>query len=143
MRHGNKTARLGRPADQRKALVRGLVTEVLRHGKIKTTKVRNCRAGYRQEARQAGELAATASVLSSRADGRGAGHAAQFQATANKLLQQASKPCDSSRQHGAVGITVSEAISPARCSTHNTPSASQSRTQPPPPRQPSPSPAHF
>jgi large subunit ribosomal protein L17 len=42
MRHGNKTARLGRPADQRKALVRGLVTEVLRHGKIKTTKVRTC-----------------------------------------------------------------------------------------------------
>lgn len=41
MRHGVKKARLGRPADQRKALVRGLVTEVLRHGKIKTTKVRN------------------------------------------------------------------------------------------------------
>ena len=40
MRHGVKKARLGRPADQRKALVRGLVTEVLRHGKIKTTKVR-------------------------------------------------------------------------------------------------------
>lgn len=40
MRHGVKKARLGRPADQRKAVVRGLVTEVLRHGKIKTTKVR-------------------------------------------------------------------------------------------------------
>lgn len=40
MRHGVKKARLGRPADQRKALVRGLVTEVLRHGKITTTKVR-------------------------------------------------------------------------------------------------------
>lgn len=39
MRHGVKGARLGRPADQRKALIRGLVTEVLRHGKIKTTKV--------------------------------------------------------------------------------------------------------
>ena len=39
MRHGVKKDRLGRPADQRKALVRGLVTEVLRHGKIKTTKV--------------------------------------------------------------------------------------------------------
>ena len=39
MRHGVKKARLGRPADQRKALVRSLVTEVLRHGKIKTTKV--------------------------------------------------------------------------------------------------------
>lgn len=40
MRHGVKKARLGRPADQRKALVRGLVTEVLRHGKITTTKPR-------------------------------------------------------------------------------------------------------
>ncbi|KAL4429016.1 hypothetical protein ABPG77_006055 [Micractinium sp. CCAP 211/92] len=40
MRHGNRTARLGRPADQRKALIRSLVTEVLRHGKIQTTKTR-------------------------------------------------------------------------------------------------------
>jgi large subunit ribosomal protein L17 len=40
MRHGVKKDRLGRPADQRKALVRGLVTEVLRHGKIKTTKTK-------------------------------------------------------------------------------------------------------
>ena len=40
MRHGNYKARLGRPADQRKALVRALVTEVLRHGKITTTKIR-------------------------------------------------------------------------------------------------------
>lgn len=39
MRHGRKVKRLGRPADQRKALMRALVTEVLRHGKIKTTKV--------------------------------------------------------------------------------------------------------
>jgi large subunit ribosomal protein L17 len=47
MRHGNKTARLGRPADQRKALIRGLVTEVLRHGKITTTKVgERGRAGW-------------------------------------------------------------------------------------------------
>ena len=43
MRHGNRLARLGRPADQRKALIRGLVTEVLRHGKITTTKVRGAR----------------------------------------------------------------------------------------------------
>ncbi|CAD7695638.1 unnamed protein product [Ostreobium quekettii] len=40
MRHGRRVKRLGRPADQRKALMRGLVTEVLRHGKITTTKVR-------------------------------------------------------------------------------------------------------
>lgn len=39
MRHGVRKARLGRPADQRKALVRNLTTEVLRHGKITTTKV--------------------------------------------------------------------------------------------------------
>lgn len=40
MRHGRKVARLGRPADQRRALVRNLTTEVLRHGKITTTVVR-------------------------------------------------------------------------------------------------------
>ena len=39
MRHGKKLAKLGRPADQRKALLRSLTTELLRHGKIKTTKV--------------------------------------------------------------------------------------------------------
>ena len=40
MRHGVRKARLGRPADQRKALVRSLVTEVLRHGRITTTKTK-------------------------------------------------------------------------------------------------------
>ena len=40
MRHGKKVAKLGRPADQRRALVRSLTTEVLRHGKIRTTVVR-------------------------------------------------------------------------------------------------------
>ena len=40
MRHGKRVARLARPADQRKALVRNLTTEVLRHGKIRTTVVR-------------------------------------------------------------------------------------------------------
>ncbi|KAF5834438.1 plastid/chloroplast ribosomal protein L17 [Dunaliella salina] len=40
MRHGRKVNRLGRPADQRKALIRGLVTELIRHGQIKTTKVK-------------------------------------------------------------------------------------------------------
>lgn len=39
MRHQKRVARLGRPADQRKALVRSLTTEVLRHGRITTTKV--------------------------------------------------------------------------------------------------------
>eukprot|EP00891_Asterochloris_glomerata_P002225 jgi/Astpho2/2225/Aster-03207 len=40
MRHGVRKARLGRPADQRKALLRGLVTELIRHGKIRTTKIK-------------------------------------------------------------------------------------------------------
>ena len=40
MRHACRLNRLGRPADQRKALVRSLVTEVLRHGRITTTKTK-------------------------------------------------------------------------------------------------------
>eukprot|EP01025_Chloroclados_australasicus_P040835 TRINITY_DN4291_c0_g4_i2.p2 TRINITY_DN4291_c0_g4~~TRINITY_DN4291_c0_g4_i2.p2 ORF type:complete len:187 (-),score=3.64 TRINITY_DN4291_c0_g4_i2:299-784(-) len=40
IRHGLKKAELGRPADQRKALIRALVTETLRHGRITTTKTR-------------------------------------------------------------------------------------------------------
>ncbi|KAG6543699.1 hypothetical protein Mapa_014883 [Marchantia paleacea] len=40
MRHRVKGSRLGRPADQRRALLRGLTTELLRHGRIKTTKAR-------------------------------------------------------------------------------------------------------
>lgn len=36
--HGRSgVKRLGRPADQRKALVRGLTTEVIRHGRVRTT----------------------------------------------------------------------------------------------------------
>lgn len=38
--HGKRVKRLSRPADQRKALVRGLTTEVIRHGRIRTTVVR-------------------------------------------------------------------------------------------------------
>mmetsp|Transcript_8821 Transcript_8821/g.19428 ORF Transcript_8821/g.19428 Transcript_8821/m.19428 type:complete len:145 (+) Transcript_8821:966-1400(+) len=40
MRHRKKIARCGRPADQRKALMRALTTEIIRHGRIKTTLVR-------------------------------------------------------------------------------------------------------
>eukprot|EP00471_Norrisiella_sphaerica_P005359 CAMPEP_0184482044 /NCGR_PEP_ID=MMETSP0113_2-20130426/3618_1 /TAXON_ID=91329 /ORGANISM="Norrisiella sphaerica, Strain BC52" /LENGTH=199 /DNA_ID=CAMNT_0026861555 /DNA_START=61 /DNA_END=660 /DNA_ORIENTATION=- len=40
MRHQSGFKRLGRPQDQRKALIRGLVTEVLRHGRITTTTTR-------------------------------------------------------------------------------------------------------
>lgn len=40
MRHQKKTHRLGRPTDQRKALLRSLATEVLRRGTIETTLAR-------------------------------------------------------------------------------------------------------
>ncbi|GMH75157.1 hypothetical protein TL16_g06668, partial [Triparma laevis f. inornata] len=40
MRHGKKLKKLGLPADQRKALMRALTTEVIRHGRIKTTLIR-------------------------------------------------------------------------------------------------------
>lgn len=38
--HGKGFNKLGRPADQRKALLRGLTTEVIRHGRIRTTLTR-------------------------------------------------------------------------------------------------------
>ncbi len=40
MRHRCRVPELGRPADQRKALLRALATELLRNGQIKTTKTR-------------------------------------------------------------------------------------------------------
>ncbi len=40
MRHRCKVARLGLPADQRKALLRALTTQLLREGEIVTTKAR-------------------------------------------------------------------------------------------------------
>ncbi|GJN22892.1 hypothetical protein PR202_gb10497 [Eleusine coracana subsp. coracana] len=40
MRHGKRIPRLNRPPDQRKALLRGLTTQLLKHGRIKTTKPR-------------------------------------------------------------------------------------------------------
>ena len=40
MRHRKKLPKLGKPADQRKALLRALTTEIIRHGRIKTTAVR-------------------------------------------------------------------------------------------------------
>lgn len=40
MRHRCRTPQLSKPADQRKALLRSLTTELLRRGEIKTTKVR-------------------------------------------------------------------------------------------------------
>jgi len=40
MRHGKKVNLLSKPADQRKALLRSLTTEVIRHGQILTTEAR-------------------------------------------------------------------------------------------------------
>ena len=40
MRHRCKVKMLGLPADQRKALMRALATEIIRHGQIKTTLIR-------------------------------------------------------------------------------------------------------
>lgn len=40
MRHRCKVPKLSKPADQRKALLRALTTEVIRHGSITTTKIR-------------------------------------------------------------------------------------------------------
>lgn len=37
MRHGAKTAHLGRSTDARRALLRGLVSSLVEHGRIKTT----------------------------------------------------------------------------------------------------------
>ncbi|EAZ91369.1 50S ribosomal protein L17 [Crocosphaera chwakensis] len=40
MRHRCRVPQMGKPADQRKALLRSLTTELIRHGQIKTTKTR-------------------------------------------------------------------------------------------------------
>lgn len=40
MRHRCRVPQLGKPADQRRALLRSLTTELIRHGRIKTTKRR-------------------------------------------------------------------------------------------------------
>ncbi len=40
MRHQRRVPQLGLPADQRRALLRALTTELLRHGRITTTKAR-------------------------------------------------------------------------------------------------------
>jgi large subunit ribosomal protein L17 len=40
MRHRCRVPKLGKPADQRKALLRSLTTELIRHGRITTTLVK-------------------------------------------------------------------------------------------------------
>ena len=40
MRHSRRVPKLGKPADQRKALLRALTTQLIRNGQLKTTKAR-------------------------------------------------------------------------------------------------------
>ena len=40
MRHQLRVPQLGKPADQRKALLRGLATQLIREGRVTTTKAR-------------------------------------------------------------------------------------------------------
>ncbi len=40
MRHRNSINKLGRPADQRKALLRSMTTSLVRHGRVVVTKAR-------------------------------------------------------------------------------------------------------
>lgn len=40
MRHGRRVPKLNRPPDQRRALIRGLTTQLLKYGRIKTTRAR-------------------------------------------------------------------------------------------------------
>ena len=40
MRHRSRVKKLGKPADQRRALLRALTTELIRHGRITTTLIR-------------------------------------------------------------------------------------------------------
>lgn len=40
MRHACRINKLGKPADQRQSLLRALTTELIRHGRITTTKTR-------------------------------------------------------------------------------------------------------
>ena len=40
MRHQLRVSKLGRPADQRKAMLRGLTTQLIREGRVTTTKAK-------------------------------------------------------------------------------------------------------
>jgi len=40
MRHQRRVPQLGRPADQRRAMLRGLTTQLIREGRVTTTKAR-------------------------------------------------------------------------------------------------------
>lgn len=64
MRHRCQVPKLGKPADQRKALLRALTTELIRHGRITTTKIRA--KAVRSEAERIITLAKDGSLSSRR-----------------------------------------------------------------------------
>ncbi|PSN19986.1 50S ribosomal protein L17 [filamentous cyanobacterium CCP5] len=64
MRHRCRVPKLGKPADQRKALLRSLTTELIRHGRITTTKARA--KAVRQEADRMITLAKDGSLTARR-----------------------------------------------------------------------------
>lgn len=64
MRHQCRVPQLGLPADQRKALLRTLTTELIRHGQIKTTQARA--KAVRQEAERIITLAKDGSLAARR-----------------------------------------------------------------------------
>ncbi len=64
MRHQCRVPQLGRPADQRKSLLRSLTTELIRAGRITTTKARA--KALRQEAERMITLAKDGSLAARR-----------------------------------------------------------------------------
>jgi len=64
MRHQCRVPLLGRPADQRKALLRGLTTQLIREGRVTTTKARA--KALRDEAERMISLAKDGSLSSRR-----------------------------------------------------------------------------
>tara|TARA_B100000700_G_scaffold329793_1_gene452889 strand:- start:1067 stop:1417 length:351 start_codon:yes stop_codon:yes gene_type:complete len=64
MRHQKRLSLLGRPADQRKALLRGLTTQLIQEGRVTTTKARA--KALRDEAEKMITLAKEGSLASRR-----------------------------------------------------------------------------
>ena len=64
MRHQCRVQKLGRPADQRKAMLRGLTTQLIREGRVTTTKARA--KALRDEAERMITLAKDGSLASRR-----------------------------------------------------------------------------
>jgi len=64
MRHRRRVHQLGRPADQRRAMLRALTTELIRHGTITITKARA--KAVRQEADRIISLAKDGSLAARR-----------------------------------------------------------------------------